>query len=143
MIIKYTDFLSYFFYQKIAYKITLFLKDTKVTPNKITLLSLLIGVLASLFFLFDFKIISFFLLHLSFLFDCVDGQLARATNNFSKIGSFLDNISDRIVENFLLLVFVYKYDFFYIDFLIFFNMLYSYIQDILIYSKTEFLKLKK
>jgi phosphatidylglycerophosphate synthase len=143
MIIKYTDFLSYFFYQKIAYKITLFLKDTKVTPNKITLLSLLIGVLASLFFLFDFKIISFFLLHLSFLFDCVDGQLARATNNFSKIGSFLDNISDRIVENFLLLVFVYKYDFFYIDFLIFFNMLFSYIQDILIYSKTEFLKLKK
>ncbi|BCD60571.1 MULTISPECIES: CDP-alcohol phosphatidyltransferase family protein [unclassified Nitratiruptor] len=143
MIIKYTDILSYYVYQKLAYQLTLFISKTKITPNQITIVSLLLGIFAAISFYYECKLLSFLLLHLSFLFDCVDGQLARATKQFSKKGTFLDNISDRIVENGILLVFVYKYNLSPGSLLIFLNMLYSYIQDILIYSQVQFEKLSK
>ncbi|BAF70364.1 CDP-alcohol phosphatidyltransferase family protein [Nitratiruptor sp. SB155-2] len=143
MIIKYTDILSYYVYQKIAYQLTLLLSKTKMTPNQITTVSLLLGIFAAASFFYEYRVLSFLLLHLSFLFDCVDGQLARATKQLSKKGTFLDNISDRIVENAILLVFVYRYNFSSGNLLIFLNMLYSYIQDILIYSHVQFEKLNK
>ena len=38
------------------------------------------------------------LLQLAFTFDCVDGQLARYTRQFSKLGAWLDSIFDRTKE---------------------------------------------
>ncbi len=38
------------------------------------------------------------LLYLGFVLDCVDGQLARYTRNFSAFGGWLDTIADRAKE---------------------------------------------
>ncbi len=38
------------------------------------------------------------LLQLAFTFDCVDGQLARYTRQFSKLGAWLDSVFDRTKE---------------------------------------------
>jgi CDP-alcohol phosphatidyltransferase-like enzyme len=38
------------------------------------------------------------LLYLSFVFDCVDGQLARYTRRYSKFGAYLDSVFDRAKE---------------------------------------------
>jgi hypothetical protein len=38
------------------------------------------------------------LLQIAFTFDCVDGQLARYTRQFSKLGAWLDSVFDRTKE---------------------------------------------
>lgn len=75
-------------------------------PTAITLLSLILAILAYLVFNpFDniAKYYSLSLFLLAFFFDAVDGAVAREKNLVSKKGAFLDGISDRLVEFFLIL----------------------------------------
>lgn len=72
-----------------------------VTPNLITIASFGIGVLASLCFLKGthfFLILGAILVQLSFIVDCMDGQLARYRQQFSDLGAWLDRVSDRIKD---------------------------------------------
>ena len=140
--IKYSDFISNFFYQQIAFYITTFLVKTKITPNNITILSLLTGILSAFSLYIGYLYLSIFLLNISFIFDCIDGQIARAKKLHSDFGMWLDNITDRVVENIILIAmsFVLIYNNFFlmgIVLLIFFNMYYAYISDMLIYSNTQ------
>lgn len=71
------------------------------TPNQVTLLSFAIG----LFSAYSFSIGEFWwiflgavLLQLSIIVDCVDGELARYTRKFSKLGAWLDAVTDRVKE---------------------------------------------
>ncbi|MDA2979988.1 MAG: CDP-alcohol phosphatidyltransferase family protein, partial [Actinomycetota bacterium] len=71
------------------------------TPNGVTAFSLVLGLAAALCFLNDrtgILALGTFLLISSFVFDCVDGQLARITLNFSSRGAWLDLYSDRLKE---------------------------------------------
>ncbi len=71
------------------------------TPNQITTVSLAIGVLAAVAFATGERtglIAGAVLLQLSFTTDCVDGQLARYTRTFSKLGGWLDSVFDRAKE---------------------------------------------
>ena len=71
------------------------------TPNQITTVSLLIGILAAAAFATGERwglITGAVLVHLAFVTDCVDGQLARYTRTFSKLGAWLDSIFDRSKE---------------------------------------------
>jgi hypothetical protein len=73
----------------------------RLTPNQITMLSLLVGVLAAAAFALGHRwslVAGAVLLQVAFMFDCVDGQLARYTRNFSRFGAWLDSILDRIKE---------------------------------------------
>ena len=78
----------------------IFLK-TKTTPNQITMLSIVFGVLSVSAFLFG-GVTGFLtgavLLQFSCFFDCADGQLARLKNMQSDFGATLDVISDFAVE---------------------------------------------
>jgi hypothetical protein len=72
-----------------------------LTPNQVTTLSLGIGVLAAIAFATGERaglIAGALLLQLSFTTDCVDGQLARYTRMFSRLGAWLDSIFDRTKE---------------------------------------------
>ncbi len=145
-IIKYSDFISNYFYQQIAFYITYLLFKTNVTPNQITLLSLFLGILSGFFIFSKHIYLGIVFLNLSFIFDCVDGQLARAKSLFSKIGSFLDNMADRLVENIVLFALMFQYTYGYgillaFTTLVFLNMLYSYLQDISIYGNRQYKKL--
>jgi phosphatidylglycerophosphate synthase len=72
-----------------------------ITPNAVTITSAVIGVLAAAAFATGERwgqIAGAVLLQVSFTTDCVDGQLARYTQNFSKFGAWLDSTFDRAKE---------------------------------------------
>ena len=71
------------------------------TPNGVTTLSVAIGFAAAAAFATGDRwgmIAGAILLQLAFTFDCVDGQLARYTRTFTKLGAWLDSIFDRTKE---------------------------------------------
>lgn len=79
-------------------KIANILIKLKFTPNKITFISLIIGVLSGFFIIFELFLLSLVLLWLSGLFDVLDGTVARKTNKTSSLGTLLDITFDRVVE---------------------------------------------
>jgi len=140
--IKYSDFISNYFYQQIAFYITTLLVKTKITPNNITILSLLTGLLSAFSLYMGYLYLAIFLLNISFIFDCIDGQIARVKKLHSEFGMWLDNITDRVVENIILIAMFFalldnKVFTMGVVLLIFFNMYYAYISDMLIYSNTQ------
>ena len=68
------------------------------TPNQVTTVSMLIGAAAAAAFALGSRaglILGAVLLQLAFTADCVDGQLARYTHTFTKLGAWLDSVFDR------------------------------------------------
>ena len=71
------------------------------TPNQVTTVSVLIGFAAAAAFATGERwglIAGAVLLQVAFTTDCVDGQLARYTRQFSKLGAWLDSVFDRTKE---------------------------------------------
>ncbi|HSJ43151.1 MAG TPA: CDP-alcohol phosphatidyltransferase family protein, partial [Euzebyales bacterium] len=69
-----------------------------LTPNQITVASMGLGLLAAAAFAVGSRlwlIAGAILLQLAFIADCVDGQLARYTRQFSNFGAWLDSTLDR------------------------------------------------
>ena len=82
--------------EPIAKKIVGVLKDTFITPNQVTYLSVLVGFASGYSFSQGNSISSVFgglLLELTLILDCVDGQLARAKNMASDLGRLIDGIA--------------------------------------------------
>jgi Family of unknown function (DUF5941)/CDP-alcohol phosphatidyltransferase len=71
------------------------------TPNQVTAVSMLIGILAAVCFATGERwglVAGAILLQVAFTTDCVDGQLARYTRSFSQLGAWLDATFDRAKE---------------------------------------------
>ncbi|WP_331273035.1 CDP-alcohol phosphatidyltransferase family protein [Motilibacter deserti] len=69
-----------------------------LTPNAVTTFSMALGALAAAAFATGERwgmVAGAVLLQLAFTFDCVDGQLARYTRQFSSLGAWLDSVFDR------------------------------------------------
>ncbi|MDH6305617.1 phosphatidylserine synthase [Parabacteroides sp. PF5-5] len=84
------------FYRPIGFRIARLLRNTGITPNAVTIISIFIG--ASVGFLFyhaDLRYVIGGILLLIFanILDCVDGQLARMTGIKSAIGRILDGLA--------------------------------------------------
>ncbi|MFH1450930.1 MAG: CDP-alcohol phosphatidyltransferase family protein [archaeon] len=82
----------------------------KMSPNVVTVLSLIIGILASVFFYFggpSFLIAAVAMLLLSGFCDLFDGVLARTHKKTSKKGDLLDHVFDRYIDIFLILGLTY------------------------------------
>lgn len=95
----------------LAKRISLFLANkTNVSPNQITVFSFLIG-LSSAFCFFQgqqkYLIIGAVLFEISFLFDCVDGTIARLKKMESGFGCYLDSMLDQIRIFFVVLCLTY------------------------------------
>lgn len=72
-----------------------------ISPNLITVCSLLIGLAAGFCFAkgdYGSLLCGAILVQVSFVVDCMDGQLARYRQQFSLIGAWLDRISDRVKD---------------------------------------------
>ena len=77
------------------------LYHTPVTPNQVTIASTIVGVVAAFFYLngtSEAFIAGGLLVTLKDLLDSADGQLARAKQQYSRIGRFLDSIGDFVVD---------------------------------------------
>lgn len=71
---------------------------SKITPNQITVIGFLFSILAAFCFFQGqhiYLIIGALLFELGFIFDCMDGKLARLKNLKSDFGKYLDGIFDR------------------------------------------------
>lgn len=75
-----------------------------LTPNQVTSFSLLLAIAAAASFAVGetlWNVVGAILLQISFTFDCVDGQLARYSRQFSTMGAWLDSVFDRAKEGFV------------------------------------------
>jgi phosphatidylglycerophosphate synthase len=74
----------------------------RMEANAATGLDLIFGVAAATLVLLDHWLWGVVMIQLFGIFSCVDGEIARIQGRSSKIGDFLDTLTDRVVE--LLLV---------------------------------------
>lgn len=97
----------------ISIRITLWIANhTLLTPNIITALSFIFGIISAIFFFrgnYRELIIGAIFLQLSFLLDSVDGKLARLTKQESEWGRRLDFLRDKIVHTIILIALSYSY----------------------------------
>lgn len=84
------------FYRPIGYMWALIARRLGVTPNAITIASIFLGIGAGVCFYFNniwINIAGVILLVWADSFDSADGQLARMTGQYSRIGRILDGLS--------------------------------------------------
>ncbi len=87
------------FTRPLGFHLALFYKNFHVTPNQVTLVSIVFGIVAGCcFYPADLRIniIGMLLLVIANLHDSADGQLARMTNNKTKLGRILDGLAGNI-----------------------------------------------
>jgi hypothetical protein len=88
--------LDIYFYRPIGYRIALFCAKINMTPNTVTIISIFIGVAAGILFYYQelwINVIGMLLLVFANSLDSADGQLARITNNKSRLGRILDGFA--------------------------------------------------
>ena len=81
------------FYRPIGYQIALFCAKIGMTPNTVTIISIFFGVAAGILFYYQelyINVIGMLSLVFANSLDSADGQLARMTNNKSRLGRILD-----------------------------------------------------
>jgi len=88
---------------RISYFIVKPLAKLRITPNLLTLLGLVFGILLYFNALTNWAI---FFLVLSLICDGIDGSLAIITGKSSKWGAMLDSVADRVTEVFWGLTFI-------------------------------------
>ncbi|SEF58877.1 Phosphatidylglycerophosphate synthase [Caloramator fervidus] len=107
------------FIQPIFEKVAdLFIK-LNLTPNHVTILALIVGLVPSLLIMLNVsKFIVVLFLWLSGLLDAVDGTLARKTKLSSPFGTVMDITFDRLVEISLIVALALKYSRYPISFIV-------------------------
>lgn len=83
---------------RLSIPITYRLARTQITPNQVTLFALFLKSVAVFFIWFDLPWLVFLFWQVGFLFDCVDGPLARLTKQFSPYGEILDHGGDIVLQ---------------------------------------------
>jgi phosphatidylglycerophosphate synthase len=83
-----------------AAALVLALRNTRVTPNQVTLASLVVCALAGAMLLwrdgYAWVLAAVVVFEISFILDCADGQLARLRGRASVLGHLLDFLTDEI-----------------------------------------------
>ncbi|MGP3965436.1 CDP-alcohol phosphatidyltransferase family protein [Nonomuraea sp. 3N208] len=72
-----------------------------LTPNQVTMISIALGVAAAACFATGdrpWMVLGGVLIYFAFVFDCVDGQVARYARKFGVLGAWLDATFDRFKE---------------------------------------------
>lgn len=88
--------LDLMFYRPIGYCWALVFKKLGIHPNAVTIVSIILGVAAGVFFYFAdiyYNLIGMFLLIWANSYDSADGQLARMTGKKSRVGRILDGMA--------------------------------------------------
>ncbi|MBE8232494.1 MAG: CDP-alcohol phosphatidyltransferase family protein [Endozoicomonadaceae bacterium] len=97
---KDDEWWSSFITSPLAIALNYFVVDIKwLTPNKITAISFITAILAVFFILPGVHqnfITAAMLIHLSHIFDCMDGQMARYRKTTSVAGGYYDKLTDEL-----------------------------------------------
>ncbi len=84
--------------KKIYEPIGVVLAKSHITPNIITVISIILGLMAAYFFYIHKPFTGALLLFLSGFFDLMDGVVARESEKASKFGAVFDWLADKIVD---------------------------------------------
>jgi phosphatidylglycerophosphate synthase len=114
-----------------------------VSPNLITLVSALLGIIGCWFLLSETLttvLIGALLVYLYAVLDLVDGDVARALSRTSTLGGFIDTSFDKLIEFLLFLVLILiglreDYNATYVLLIIISYFLFSFSQFIMVYSR--------
>ena len=91
----------YYAFRSMFIPVTRFCTWAHISPNTVTVFSMVLGIVMCVFFAFDMVLTALaFGLAMSFA-DIVDGQLAKFTGNITPFGGILDSAIDRYNEFFL------------------------------------------
>ncbi|MFB5190308.1 CDP-alcohol phosphatidyltransferase family protein [Alicyclobacillus fastidiosus] len=95
------DIWTNFIYYPLSIRLVYAVRKTGITPNALTISSLIIALVGCAFFLRGVRqdvLIGLLLVQISYVVDCADGQLARYKQQFSPVGGWIDQVADRIKE---------------------------------------------
>jgi phosphatidylglycerophosphate synthase len=84
--------------KKVYEPIGILIAKTHITPNGITVISVILGVLSAYFFYNHKPLVAALLLFMSGFFDLMDGVVARETDTSSKFGAVFDWLADKVVD---------------------------------------------
>ena len=94
------EFIDIHFFRPFGYVLALAARFLRLTPNTVTILSMLSGVISGHLFYYSsmtINIIGIFVKIFSNALDSADGQLARMTNSKTDYGRILDGISGHVI----------------------------------------------
>lgn len=97
------DPLNRLYRERMAQSVAKLLQSTTLTPNVVTVLHTLIGVLGAVLIYHENYILAVLCLELRAVLDCADGILARLKNQSTATGRALDAIGDGIAFNALMI----------------------------------------
>jgi hypothetical protein len=90
-----------YFYRPLAFAFVKAIYRTNITPNQLTVVSMLIGIMGGVCFGLGHAAaatVGALLYGLSIVLDCSDGQLARLKKNGTRLGRILDGLIDYVVS---------------------------------------------
>ena len=90
--------ITLFITNEVSLFFTWILAKTRITPNQVTIASILCGIGCAFCYTFGNFFSGSLLLFISHVLDCTDGNLARAKEMFSPLGKWLDMFGDRFAE---------------------------------------------
>jgi phosphatidylglycerophosphate synthase len=95
------ELVAWYICRRISIYVTLLLSRTAVTPNQVTVVSIAVGLLGGVLWTtgtgWGFIVGSACLL-LMYVFDCVDGELARLMRQQSTLGTYLDLVGAYLIS---------------------------------------------
>ena len=97
--VEVEEFFDLFFYRPLAFILVKIIYPTRITPNQLTVVSIIFGVAAGFVYAMGSSIALLYgavLFMLYNIFDCSDGQLARLKKNGTHAGRIIDGIADYI-----------------------------------------------
>ncbi len=97
------------FYDKIAIPLVYLFEKLNISPNFVSSIGIVLGLIGSWHFVIGNFTTGSLLFLLWFIFDCVDGKLARKTGKKTELGKDLDFLGGHIVTNLGYLSFVIFY----------------------------------
>lgn len=77
------------------------------TPNGLTVLGLLVGILAAFLFAFEEPLWAGLVVLVCGFFDTIDGAVARLTGKVTRFGGVLDSVLDRYVDSIVFIGIIY------------------------------------
>lgn len=87
------DYLDVIFHEPVGYFFMLFFRKIGWTPNMVSFLSGIIGIIGGWLFFYDsfaINLVGVILSVIAIILDCTDGQLARITGKTSELGRLID-----------------------------------------------------
>lgn len=96
-----TDIWTNYLYYTFSLRLVYLIRNTRITPNMLTLSSLILVLLGCIGFATGertYVVSGLIVIQISYVLDCADGQLARYKQQFSPLGGWLDQTADRIKE---------------------------------------------